>query len=63
MPENLSLIKTLAKSYFQPEGVNTNAFDIRFYEKINEEDKKLNPLQEQIVKLGTSRLLQNVPPV
>lgn len=40
IPENLHLLKTLARSYFEPEALNTNAFDIRFYEKINEEQKK-----------------------
>ena len=40
IPENLHLLKTLARSYFQPEAMNTNAFDIRFYEKISAEEKK-----------------------
>lgn len=57
------MLKTLAKSYFQPQAINTNAFDIRFYEKMNEEEKKNNPIQEEIVKMGTSRLLQNAPNV
>ena len=57
------MLKTLAKSYFQPEAVNTNAFDIRFYEKINEEDKRENPVVDELVKMGTSSLLQNVPRV
>ena len=31
IPENLHLLKTLARSYFEPEATNTNAFDIKFY--------------------------------
>ena len=57
------MLKTLARSYFEPESMNTNAFDIRFYEKIKEEQKKQeDPLSnEQIVSLGTSMLLMNAP--
>lgn len=40
------MVKTLARSYFEAEAMNTNAFDIRFYEKMNEEEKqKLDPAQ------------------
>jgi hypothetical protein len=30
----------MARSYFEPESMNTNAFDIRFYEKMAEEEKQ-----------------------
>lgn len=30
------MLKSMARSYFEPEAMNTNAFDIRFYEKMNE---------------------------
>lgn len=31
--QNLFDGNTLAKSFFVPEGLNTNSFDIRYYEK------------------------------
>ena len=63
IPENLQMLKTLAKSYFEPEAMNTNAFDIRFYEKINAEQKKNEDpaANEELVQLGTSMLLMHAP--
>ena len=57
------MLKTLAKSYFEPEAMNTNAFDIRFYEKINAEQKKNEDpaANEELVQLGTSMLLMHAP--
>ena len=44
------MLKTLAKSYFEPEAMNTNAFDIRFYEKIAAEEKKnQDPSQNEML--------------
>lgn len=59
------MLKTLARSYFEPEAMNTNAFDIRFYEKMNEEEKnRMDPNEkEQKIQLGYSLLLQGVPNV
>ena len=63
IPENLQMLKTLARSYFEPEAMNTNAFDIRFYEKINAEQRKNEDpaCNEQLVELGNSMLLMNAP--
>ena len=31
--DNVNELPTLAKSFFEAEGLNTNSFDIRYYEK------------------------------
>lgn len=64
IPENLADVNTLAKSYFVPEGLNTNSFDIRYYEK-EKVKAELNSqvLEPEVVRMGSSILLSNLPKV
>ena len=55
-------MKTLAKSFYEAEGLNTNSFDIRYFQK---EKSKLQEEQKQteVVRMGSSILLSNLPHV
>jgi hypothetical protein len=43
--------------------MNTNAFEIRFYEKMVEEEKQQRVPEETVVELGNSMILSGAPRV
>ena len=59
--DNLIDTNTLAKSIFQAQALNTNSFDIRYYEK--EKEKNQQPKETEVVRMGSSILLSNLPHV
>jgi hypothetical protein len=56
-------MNTLAKSFFVPEGLNTNSFDIRYYEKVKSNEEKNRSNEPEVVRMGSSMLLSNLPHV
>lgn len=64
MVENMVDMKTLAKSFYVPEGLNTNSFDIRYFQKEKAKaEEGMEPLEPQVVRMGSSILLSNLPKV
>ena len=55
-------MNSLAKSIFQAEALNTNSFDIRYFEKEKQKTQDI-PRQTEVVRLGSSILLSNLPQV
>lgn len=55
-------MNSLARSIFEAEALNTNSFDIRYFEKEKEKTKDM-PLGTEVVRLGSSILLSNLPQV
>jgi hypothetical protein len=53
---------TLARSVFEAEALNTNSFDIRYFEKEKAKEEGL-PLETEVVRMGSSLLLSNLPHV
>lgn len=43
--------------------MNTNSFDIRYYEKVKEEELKNRSIEPEVVRMGSSILLSHLPQV
>ena len=56
-------MNSLAKSFFVAEGINTNSFDIRYYQKIKENEERNRSNDPEVVRMGSSILLSNLPHV
>ena len=53
----------MAKSIYEAEAINTNSFDIRYYEKVKEQEMKNRSTEPEVVRMGSSMLLSHLPQV